>query len=240
MSHEPEPDELVDVARTIERRAPRSAGVVGILFSILFVGFALLVGARPPANATEAGLVEWFEQTATGPITVGTLYVAPFAGIAFLWFLAVVRDRIGQREDRFLATVFLGSGLLFVAMLWASAATAASLVVGNDLEGAPPLDAGTLETVRGLTYSFMFVLGARAAAVFMIVTSTIAIRTATFPRWLIIAGYVVALVMLLSVSALQWIVLLFPAWVFVMSLYILSSEIRAARAASSGSPDGAP
>ena len=77
----------------------------------------------------------------------------------------------------------------------------------------------------------MFVLGARAAAVFMIVTSTIALRTATFPRWLIIAGYVIALVMLLSVSLLQWIVLLFPAWVFVMSVYILNSEIRAARAA---------
>jgi diacylglycerol kinase len=74
----------------------------------------------------------------------------------------------------------------------------------------------------------------------MIVTSTIAIRTATFPRWLIIAGYVVALVMLLSVSALQWIVLLFPAWVFVMSLYILSSEIRVVRAASSDSPDQDP
>jgi hypothetical protein len=220
----------IDAVATIERRAPRSAGVVGILFSLLFLGFALLVGGRPPASASEAGLVDWFEHSARGPIAVGTLYVAPFAGIAFLWFLAVVRDRIGKQEDRFLSTVFLGSGLLFVAMLWGSAAMAASLVVGHDYEGAPPPDAAVLETIRGLTYSFLFVLGARAAAVFMIVTSTIALRTATFPRWLIIAGYVIALIMLLSVSLLQWILLLFPAWVFVMSLYILSSEIRAARA----------
>ena len=74
----------------------------------------------------------------------------------------------------------------------------------------------------------------------MIVTSTIALRTAIFPRWLIIAGYVIALVMLLSLSLLQWILLLFPAWVFVLSLFILNSEIRAIRVATPGSPDTTP
>jgi hypothetical protein len=217
---------------TMERRAPRSAGIAGIAFSLLFLAYALLVGARPPAGLTEAGLVEWFEQTAKGPLTLGTLYVAPFAGIAFLWFLAVVRDRIGTHEDRFLSTVFLGSGLLFVAMFWASAAAAGSLVAANRYEAAPALSATTLETFRSLAYSFVFVIAARVAAVFMIVTSTIALRTAVFPRWLIIAGYVIALVMLLSLSALQWIVLLFPAWVFVMGVVILNGEIGAVRAAS--------
>jgi hypothetical protein len=40
------------------------------------------------------------------------LYLAPFAGIAFLWFIAAIRSQLGEREDRFFATVFLGSGLL--------------------------------------------------------------------------------------------------------------------------------
>jgi hypothetical protein len=213
-----------------ERRAPRSAGLAGIAFSVLFLAFALLLGARPPAGLTEAGLVEWFELTAKTPITIAVLYVAPFAGITFLWFLAVVRDRIGVREDRFLSTVFLGSGLLFVAMFWAAGASLASLVAGNRLDDGPPLNATALELFRSLAFSFLFVFGARAAAVFMIVTSTIAHRTAVFPRWLVIVGYVIALVMLLSLSALQWVVLLFPGWVFVMSLFILNSEIRAARA----------
>jgi hypothetical protein len=215
---------------TIERRAPRSAGLAGIAFSVLFLAFALLLGARPPDGLTEAGLLEWFELTAKTPVTIAVLYVAPFAGIAFLWFLAVVRDRIGVREDRFLSTVFLGSGLLFVAMFWAAGAAIASVVAGNRFEGGPPLDATTLETFRSLAFSFLFVFAARAAAVFMIVTSTIALRTAVFPRWLVIVGYVIALVMLLSLSALQWVVLLFPAWVFVLSLFILNSEIRAVRA----------
>jgi hypothetical protein len=216
---------------TTERRAPRSAGLAGIAFSLLFLTFALLVSARPPTGLSGVGLVDWYETTVKTPITIAVLFVAPFAGITFLWFLAVVRDRVGSREDRFLSTVFLGSGLLFVAMFWASGAATASLVAGNRLEGAPPLDASTLEIFRSLAFSFLFVFGARAAAVFMIVTSTIALRTSVYPRWLIVAGYVIALVMLLSLSALQWVLLLFPAWVFVLSLFILNSEIRA-RAAS--------
>ena len=213
----------------IERRAPRSVGIAGIAFSLLFLVFALLAGARPPNGLTEAGLVDWFETTAKGPLTIATLYVAPFAGITFLWFLAVVRDRIGHNEDRFLSTVFLGSGLLFVAMFWASAASAASIIAANPYEAAPKVSATTLETFRSLAYSFMFVLGARAAAVFIMVTSTIALRSRVFPRWLIILGYVIGLVMLLSLSLMQWIVLLFPAWVFLMSLIILNAEIGVAR-----------
>ena len=234
-------DSPASTVTVIERRAPRSVGIAGIAFSLLFLAFALLVGARPPSGLTEAGLVDWFDATAKGPLTIAVLYVAPFAGIAFLWFLAVVRDRIGQNEDRFLSTVFLGSGLLFVAMFWAAAASAASIVAANPFEAAPKLSATTLETFRSLSFSFMFVLGARAAAVFMMVTSTIALRSRVFPRWLIILGYVIALVMLLSLSLMQWIVMLFPAWVFVLSLFILNAEIDVAREDSPGSPlDPAP
>ena len=221
-----------DTVQSLERRAPRSAGIAGIVFSLLFLGAVALAGERPPEGLTEAGLVTWFESQARGPLTIAALYLVPFAGVAFLWFIGVIRDRIGTREDRFLSTVFIGSGLLFVAMFWSAGAALASLVTTNRYDAAPALDATTLETFRSLAFSFLFVFAARAAAVFMIVTSTIAVRTSTLPRWLIIAGYVIALVMLLSLSALQWILLLFPAWVFVMSLFILGSEIRAARATS--------
>jgi hypothetical protein len=229
-----------EVVRSFERRAPRSAGLAGILFSLLFVLAVVLVAPRPPDGLTSAGLVDWFEQQAKSQVTIAALYVIPLAGIAFLWFIAVIRDRIGANEDRFLSTVFLGSGLLFVAMFWASAAAIASVVAANRYEAAPPMSATTLEDARALGFSFLFVLASRAAAVFMIVTSTIALRTAIFPRWLIIASYVFALVMLLSLSLLQWIVLLFPSWVFVMSLFILNSEIRTVQESRSGPTDPGP
>jgi hypothetical protein len=224
------PPTVPDPLQLLERRAPRSAGVAGILFSALFAGSLLMAANRPPDGLGEAELVTWYETNGLASITIAALYLAPFAGIAFLWFIGVIRDRIGAREDRFFATVFLGSGLLFVAMYWGAAAVLASLVAGNRFDAAPDLNARTLEVVRSLAFSFLFVLAARAAAVFMIVTSTIALRTAVFPRPLIVTGYAIALVMLFSLSFLQWILLLFPAWVLVASVYILAAELRVRRA----------
>ena len=59
----------------------------------------------------------------------------PFAGISFLWFIGVVRDGLGRYEDRFFASVFLGSGLLFLAMLFASSAVGAGLVAISGTSG---------------------------------------------------------------------------------------------------------
>jgi len=214
----------------LERDAPRSAGLAGIVFSVLFVAGLLLASQRPPEGLDDLAFVAWYEANALPAVTIATLYLAPFAGIAFLWFIGVIRARIGAREDQFFATVFLGSGLLFVAMTWAAAAVLASLVAGNRFDAAPPLDARGIESVRSVAFSFLFVLAARAAAVFMIVTCTIAWRTtAIFPRPLAIAGYLIAVLMLLSLAFLQWIVLLFPLWVFVASGYILIAEVRAVR-----------
>jgi hypothetical protein len=225
--------------RRLERTAPRSAGLAGIVFSVLFVASLLLASARPPEGLDDRAFVEWYQHNAVTSVTIAALYLAPFAGIAFLWFIGVVRARIGAHEDQFFATVFLGSSLLFVAMYWAAAAVLASLVAGNRFDAAPPLDVRGLESVRSVAFSFLFVMAARAAAVFMIVTCTIAWRTtAIFPRPLTIAGYLIAVVMLLSLSFLQWIVLLFPVWVGVASAYILAAELRAARAARASTTAG--
>ncbi len=225
-------DEIPSVPiRGLERTAPRSAGLAGIVFSVLFVASLLLAGSRPPEGLGDAAFVEWFQAQGLAAVTFSALYLAPFAGIAFLWFIGVIRHRIGAGEDQFFATVFLGSGLLFVAMYWAAAAVLASLVAGNRYDAAPALGAGRIEEVRSVAFSFLFVLAARAAAVFMITTCTIARRTAIFPRPLTLAGYAIAILMLLSLSFLQWIVLLFPVWVCVASGYILVAELRTLRAA---------
>jgi hypothetical protein len=209
-------------------RTPRAAAVAGIAFSLL-LGLALgLIIVSAPSDPARPGV--WLADPGHRTSVAIALNLVPFAGIAFLWFIGVVRDRIGQQEDRFFATVFLGSGLLFVAMYWSGVAQLASLVADNRLEGAPPLSAETLEHARAASFSFMFVLGARAAAVFVFATSTIIWRSGTFPRWLAVVGFAIGLVMLVSLSFLQLVILLFPIWVFVVSAYVLRSEFRASRA----------
>ena len=122
----------------------------------------------------------------------------PFAGIAFLWFMGVVRDRIGEREDRFIATVFLGSGLLFVAMLFAGAAVAGAIAATADAPTGSPLRADLLETERRITEQLLDVYALRMAGVFVISTTTIAFRTGILPRWLGVFGYASALILLVN------------------------------------------
>ncbi len=206
-----------------ELRAPRAAGVAGLLFAILFIGVLVLV--RPPAAAPGEALSAWYESgTARTQIVLMGLYAIPLAGIMFLWFIGAVRARIGTREDQLFATVFLGSGLLFVAMLFAAAATASAMALRLDmLATAGAVDPSVMQFSQALTYTFLYVYAARAAGVFMIVTSSIAIRTKTVPRWVGIVGYVIALLLLLSIQQFQLIMTLFPLWVALLSIFILVS-----------------
>src|SRR6516165_10479030 len=101
-------------------RTPRAAAIAGVLFALLLAATLALIRLATPSDAGEVGA--WLNDPSRKRMIVLALNLVPFAGIAFVWFIGVVRDRIGQREDRFFATVFLGSGLLFVAMLFVGAA----------------------------------------------------------------------------------------------------------------------
>jgi hypothetical protein len=203
---------------------PRSAAIAGLAFAVLFVMAVLLLRNQPSGGSTAADIRDFYLRQNSGRIAVVGLYVVPFAGIAFLWFIAVIRNLIGTREDRFFATVFLGSGLLFVAMLFAGAAAAGALLAGVKFRDQPVPGPDTVLLVRSLGFAFLFVYAVRMAAVFMIVVSTIGMRLRIFPRWLVVAGYLAALVLLLNVSYIELIILVFPAWVAAVSILILRAD----------------
>ena len=205
-------------------RAPRAAGVAGLAFAALFIGSLLLLRGQPAAGSSADEIAAWYLRTDSRHLALVGLYFAPFAGIAFLWFIAVIRHHVGDREDQFFATVFLGSGLLFVAMLFASAAAAGAPLAAVKFQGAPIPSADTIGLARALAYTFLYVYGVRVAAVFMIAVSTIALRTSSLPRSLVAVGYALAVVMLLSVSFFKLVVLLFPLWVGAVSLVILFTD----------------
>jgi hypothetical protein len=151
---------------------------------------------------------------------------AKFAGIAFLWFIGVVRDRLGEFEDRFFSTVFLGSGLLFLAMLFASAAVAGGIILAYAAKPEGLLGSATFTFARAATYEIMNIYTVKMAAVFMISTSTLAIRTGFTPRWIALIGYAFALLLLVSGRHVEWIIMVFPVWVLLISIYILIDNFR--------------
>jgi hypothetical protein len=175
-------------------------------------------------DATDSELTEIFATGQDLPGVIGGLYLAPFAGIMFLWFMAVIRDQVGEREDRFFATVFLGSGLIFVALLFAASAVATAPLVGVRYLGQEAPTAVEIEAARALSYTLMFAFATRAAAVFLLATATVGIRSGTFPRWFAWTGYLLGLALLLAVAFWDWVVLVLPAWVAVVSLFILRRE----------------
>jgi len=191
---------------------------------VLFTAALLLMRGSPLVTADDAELARLFAAGKDLSFVVGGLYLAPFAGILFLWFVAVIRDQLGDREDRFFATVFFGSGVLFVATMFAAAALACAPSVGvRYLDQAAPT-ASTMELLRALSYTLLFAFATRAAAVFLFATASIGLRSRVFPRGIAAAGYLLGALLLLVVVAWDWIILVVPAWVAVVSLYILRRE----------------
>ena len=203
-------------------KAPRAGAIAGIVFSILLIISMVLIWISVPANPQDAGT--WLSG---GWKTVSlALHLLPFAGIAFLWFIGVLRDRMGADEDRFFSTVFLGSGLLFLAMLFASSAMAGGIIM---VYGAMPgklMESGIYTFGRTVTYQIIHVYAMKMAGVFTISICTLSIRTRIFPRWMAFLGYALALPLLFASRFLDWGLAVFPPWVLLVSLYILFDNLR--------------
>jgi hypothetical protein len=163
------------------------------------------------------------------------LNLLPFAGIAFLWFVGVLRDRIGELEDRFFATVFLGSALLFLATLFAAASVAGGIVRLLIVGSGNVLGTGAYNLARLQVYQAMHTYVIKMAGVFMISTSTISLRTGIVPRWMAYLGFALALVLLLAVGTIDLILLVFPLWVLSMSMYVLIDNFRGVSRTAAGS-----
>ena len=203
-------------------RTPRAAAVAGILFSALLITALVLLRLSVPADPRVPG--QWLTDSARRTAVVVALNLIPFAGIAFLWFIGVLRDRIGEREDRFFATVFLGSGLLFVTMMFVAAAVGGGVIAEVS---SGPAGAGTLALGRNVTSILLNVYAMRMAAVFTLTAVTIARRTGIVSRWLSVAGLVTAALLLVGVGISAWVELLFPAWILALSVDVLAAGRRA-------------
>jgi hypothetical protein len=213
-------------------RTPRAAAAAGIIFSVFLITALVLLRISVPAHPAVPG--SWLTDSGRRTAVAVALNLVPFAGIAFLWFIGVLRDRIGEREDRFFATVFLGSGLLFVAMMFTATAIASGLIA--DMASVRP-EPGTLALGRSVTSTLLNVYSMRMAAVFTLTTVNIARHTDIVSRWLMIAGLATALVLLVGVGISAWVELLFPIWILALSIDILIATRRAfPRAAETASP----
>jgi len=215
-----------------ELRTPRAAAIAGILFAVLYSIAWVLVRLSIPAEALEAG--DWLDQQAKNLSLAMSL--VPFAGIAFLWFMGVVRDRMGRQEDQFFSTLFFGSGYLYLGLTFAAAAATGGVLVLYASSHGPPAGSEIYSLAIVISNRLNTVYAMRMAGMFMFVLGTIWVRTGVMPRWLAWVTYLLAAVLLISIGFTPWVVLVFPTWVFAISVAILVLNYR--RAHEQAGPDG--
>ena len=224
LSDPPCPDDLKTKPQLVRSslKTPKAAAVAGIVFSLLLIWILWLLRLAPPTGSME--MAAWLRQSSRGVMLA--LNLVPFAGIAFMWFLGVLRDRLGALEDQFFATVFLGSGLMFLGMMFVAASAGGGLV--RAYADAPNLASGdaAFSFARAFSYDVMHIYAFKMAGVFMITTSTLAIRTRVTAPWIAWLGYASALFIWIGSGFLDWVLFVFPCWVLLVSSYILLDNLR--------------
>jgi hypothetical protein len=220
----PTPGEVVAVVSTNSPvltaafwRTRRAAAVAGIVFGVLLLMALVMARLALSDTSYETLLTDSHRRE----LIRLSLHLVPFAGIAFLWFIGVIREQLGAVEDRLFSTVFMGSGLLFLALLFSGAAISSSLILMLE---QPNANADIWAYGRSTSQGLISVYAMRMAAVFTLSVSTAGLRAAALPRWVSYLGYVVALALLVGSADQQWLQLAFPTWVLVVSTAILMTH----------------
>ena len=204
-------------------RSPRSAAVAGLIFgflSIVQMALGSTIGADTP-DINQRELLEEWSQIAS--IVLG---IMPFAGIAFIWFTAVIRDWLGDREDRFFSTVFFGSGIIYVAMMFVYAAVMGAIFGSLALAEVYALDNGIFVFGFALVNEVLKNYALRMAGVYMLSIGTLLSKTGRAPRWLVALTFIVAVGFILFAGTTRVALYIFPGWVIVLSIYILIVNYR--------------
>jgi hypothetical protein len=204
-------------------RSPRSAAVAGIVFSLLLMTSMVLLNrmaVEDPADIDADLMEEWID---TASLALG---LVPFAGIAFLWFTGVVRDRLGHVEDRFFSTIFFGSGIIFVMLMFTWAAIVGAMFGTYVAAGDALADFDVYIFGAAVANQIVGNYTLRIAGVYMMTIGTLWTRTRVMPRWLSIITYIVALGFLFFANRIRLARFLFPAWVLLVSVYILILNYR--------------
>lgn len=207
---------------------------VGAAHAILFLVSLWLLSSRPGPTATSEELIEFYESEGSRRVMLVGLYLMPFAGIAFIWFVVALRmwiEGTSRRVSIMLSNVQLVSGILYVALFFAAAASTSVLAASVEFSDGD-IDPVVARQFPEFGNTLAIVFSLRMASMFVLATSTIGRTTKVVPPWFAWSGYAVALFLLLSASLETWLAVVFPIWLLVFSVILLQrarsipSELR--------------
>ncbi len=215
-----EPSTIADAL--VGARGSRVA-IAGLVFSALFVLAWFLLRESPPFDATDQELLDYYgDPDRRRNSVIAGLYVIPFAGIAFIWFMAALRDRylhFATRENTILSTAHVVAGALVVTSMFTLAGV--ELAVSWLGEAGSSFDAAGARSLLAFGEALSDIMALRSVAVFIGVSATRAMRSGLFPRSYVVLSFIIALALLFVYEAVPVVSLAFPAWVAGSSVLIL-------------------
>jgi hypothetical protein len=153
----------------------------------------------------------------------------PFAGLAFLVFMMAFRALLDRPADLGQG-VQLASGVVFLCMLFAGTAAAGAVALMLHFADVPAPPVSVDRVLSSVGYGLVFVYGVRVAGMFTITTTTLARKAGLMPRWLAVLSYLMAAFLLLTTTTQPATLLVYPAWVLLVSLALFRSARQITRA----------
>src|SRR5271165_4383435 len=208
----------------------KKAAFSGFAFAILFTLGLVLVNRIPRLDSPDSTYTAFYTTGSGGVLVTVGLYLVPFAGIAYLWFMMAFRALLDRPAD-LTQGLQLASGVAFVCMLFAGTAAAGAVALMLHFARVPAPPVSVDRVLSSVGYGLVFVYGVRVAGMFTITTTTLARRAGLMPRWLAVLSYLLAAFLLLTTTTQPATLLAYPAWVLLVSLALLRSSRTRPRAA---------
>lgn len=233
-------DESIPEGLNVRRTASLTAWLA-IAYALLVMASYALLTQIPGPSATDEEYLSFYASGDRRLAIVAGLYLMPFAGIAFLWFVVVLRmwiSKTASRVDELFSNVQLVSGIVFIALFFASAAAISVLAASAEFSNVS-VEPATARQFTQLGWALVLVFAMRMAGIFVLTTSTLGRRHGFLPRWFVVIGYLVGVFLLLSAVLSPALVLVMPGWVLGLGLILLARS-RSLPAADAIRQEGTP
>jgi hypothetical protein len=202
----------------------RWSPLAGIAFAVLFLVALGVSGGG--AGDTPAEVTRYYADSGNRSTEFFVFFLLVAAALAFLWFLGALRGVLvrGEGEPARWSALGFGAGVASATLLLASASLFLA-PAGAASQDEFAFDPATANAFSNAGYALL-VCSVMTAALLVLATSIVALRTGILPRWTGLAGFVVAAVMLFAVfffPLFAWL-----AWVLAVSLLLLLRTARVA------------
>jgi hypothetical protein len=203
----------------------RKAGWYGVVFALLLVASLVLVSRIPGLGASDAEYTAFYRGGGPDTLSVVGLYLVPFAGIACLWHMIGTRTLLQVRRPGSWAQtqhwLTLAACVVFVCMLFTGTAAVGAVALLTKFSDAPLPGPDVARALSSVGFSLVFVYGVRAAGLYILTTTALGRSAGLLPGPVVVVSYLAAVFLLLSTTFHPAVLLVFPAWVLMVSAVLL-------------------